>query len=56
VWGAVASVAGQLLGTFVLRPYVVGFLAFFLLAGARDIGRVRTVALLLWGGAVALAA
>jgi putative membrane protein len=56
VWGAVASVAGQLLGTFVLRPYVVGFLAFFLVAGVRDIGRVRTVALLLWGGAVALVA
>ena len=56
MWGAVASLAGQLLGTFVLRPYVVGFLAFFLLAGVRDIGRVRTVALLLWGGAVALVA
>ena len=26
-WGALASVAAQLLGTFVLRPYVVGFLA-----------------------------
>jgi putative membrane protein len=55
-WGAGASVAAQLLGTFVLRPYVVGFLAFFLVAGVRDIGRVRTVALLLWGGAVALVA
>jgi putative membrane protein len=56
VWGAVTPVVAQLLGTFVLRPYVVGFLAFFLVAGVRDIGRIRTVALLLWGGLVALAA
>ena len=55
-WGAPASVAAQLLGTFVLRPYVVGFLAFFLVAGLRDLGRVGTVALLLWGGVVALVA
>ena len=27
------SVAGQLVGTFQLRPYVFGFLAFFLVAG-----------------------
>ncbi|HZP38573.1 MAG TPA: carotenoid biosynthesis protein [Methylomirabilota bacterium] len=55
-WGALASLATQLLGTFVLRPYVVGFLAFFLVAGFRDLGRARTGALLLWGGVVALAA
>jgi len=50
------SIAGRLVGTFVLRPYVFGFLAFFLLAGVRDIGRVRTVGFLLWGGVVALVA
>jgi putative membrane protein len=50
------SVAGQLVGTFRLRPYVFGFLAFFLVAGLRDLGRVRTVTFLLWGGAVALVA
>lgn len=55
-WGTLASVAVQLLGTFVLRPYVVGFLFFFLVAGVRDIGGVRTVAFLLWGGAAALVA
>jgi len=55
-WGTLASVAVQLLGTFVLRPYVVGFLFFFLVAGVRDIGGVGTVAFLLWGGAVALVA
>ena len=51
-----ASVAGQLVGTFQLRPYVFGFLAFFLVAGLRDLGRARTVTFLLWGGAVALVA
>jgi uncharacterized membrane protein len=50
------SVAGQLVGTFQLRPYVFGFLAFFLVAALRDLGRVRTVTFLLWGGAVALVA
>jgi putative membrane protein len=55
-WGTLASIAVQLLGTFVLRPYVVGFLFFFLVAGVRDIGGVRTVAFLLWGGAAALVA
>jgi uncharacterized membrane protein len=56
LWGPIVSLAAQLLGTFVLRPYVVGFLAFFLVAGVRDLGRGRTVALLLWGGVVALVA
>ena len=51
-----ASVAGQLVGTFQLRPYVFGFLAFFLVAALRDLGCARTVTFLLWGGAVALVA
>ncbi|HSE06474.1 MAG TPA: carotenoid biosynthesis protein [Methylomirabilota bacterium] len=53
---AVGSVASLLVGTFVLRPYVVGFLAFFLVAGTRDLGAVRTAGLLLWGFLVALGA
>lgn len=57
--GAVAGFAtgaGQLVGTFQLRPYVFGFLTFFVVAGLRDLGRARTVTFLLWGGAVALVA
>ena len=50
------DLAAQLLGTLTLRPYVFGFLAIFLIAGVRDLGRARTVAFLFWGGAVALAA
>ncbi len=53
---AVWSVATLLAGTFVLRPYVVGFLAFFLVAGPRDLGRARTLGFLLWGFLVALGA
>lgn len=53
---AVWPVAALLAGTFVLRPYVVGFLAFFLVAASRDLGRVRAVGFLLWGFLVALAA
>jgi uncharacterized membrane protein len=53
---AVSSVATLLAGTFVLRPYVVGFLAFFLVAGSRDLGRARTLGFLLWGLLVALGA
>jgi uncharacterized membrane protein len=53
---AVWSVAALLAGTFVLRPYVVGFLAFFLVAGTRDLGRARTLGFLLWGFLVALGA
>jgi uncharacterized membrane protein len=48
--------ATQLAGTLVLRPYVFGFLAIFLVAGARDLGGVRTLAFLFWGGLVALVA
>ena len=53
---AVWSVVTLLGGTFVLRPYVVGFLAFFLAAGIRDLGRARTLGFLLWGFLVALVA
>ena len=35
---------------------MVGFLAFFLVAGARDLGRARTLGFLLWGFVVALVA
>jgi uncharacterized membrane protein len=51
-----ATGAGQLVGTFQLRPYVFGFLTFFLVAGLRDLGRAQTVTFLVWGGAVALVA
>jgi uncharacterized membrane protein len=53
---AVWSVVSLLGGTFVMRPYVVGFLAFFLAAGVRDLGRARTLGFLLWGFLVALLA
>jgi uncharacterized membrane protein len=53
---AVWSVANLLAGTIVLRPYVVGFLAFFLVAGTRDLGCARTLGFLLWGFLVALVA
>jgi len=50
------AVATLLAGTVALRPYVVGFLAFFLAAGIRDLGRARTLGFLLWGFLVALGA
>jgi putative membrane protein len=50
------AVATLLAGTVALRPYVVGFLAFFLVAGTRDLGRVRTLGFLLWGFLVPLGA
>jgi uncharacterized membrane protein len=53
---SLASVVTLLAGTFVLRPYVVGFLVFFLAAGTRDLGRIRTLGFLLWGFLVALGA
>jgi len=56
VTNSISSVATLLAGTFVLRPYVVGFLAFFLVAGTRDLGRVRTLGFLLWGFLLALGA
>jgi uncharacterized membrane protein len=52
----VSEIVALLAGTATSRPYVVGFLAFFLVAGVRDLGALRTVGLLLWGGLVALAA
>jgi putative membrane protein len=42
-----------LLGTLVLRPYVFGFLAAFLLAGAADLGWRRTLLFGAWVGPVA---
>jgi hypothetical protein len=42
-----------LLGTFVLRPYVFGFLAAFLLAGAVDLGWRRTLLFGAWVGPLA---
>jgi putative membrane protein len=51
-----ALLATQLAGTATSRPYVVGFLAFFLVAAVRDLGRARALAFLGWGGAVALLA
>jgi uncharacterized membrane protein len=56
VANSISSVVTLLAGTFVLRPYVIGFLAFFLAAGMRDLGRARTLGFLLWGFLVALVA
>ena len=42
-----------LLGTFVLRPYVFGFLAAFLAAGVVDLGLRRTLLFAAWVGPVA---
>jgi uncharacterized membrane protein len=53
---AVWSVLCLLGGTFVLRPYVIGFLAFFIAAAVRDLGRARTLGFLVWGFLVALVA
>lgn len=50
------SVVSLLGGTFVLRPYVVGFLAFFLVAATRDLGRAGALGFLVWGFLVALVA
>lgn len=53
---AVWSLVSLLGGTVALRPYVVGFLAFFLVAATRDLGRVRTLGFLSWGLLVAVVA
>ena len=42
-----------LIGTVLLRPYVFGFLAAFLLAGAADLGWRRTLRFGAWVGPVA---
>ncbi|HEX7787195.1 MAG TPA: carotenoid biosynthesis protein [Methylomirabilota bacterium] len=51
-----ASITTLLLGTVTLRPYVIGFLAFFLFAATRDLGARRALGYLAWGTGVALAA
>jgi uncharacterized membrane protein len=43
-------------GTVTLRPYVVAFLAVFLLIALRDVGPRGALAFLAWGGIVAFAA
>jgi putative membrane protein len=43
-------------GTLVLRPYVFAFLAFFLVAGGRDLGLGRALGFVAWGFAVAFTA
>ncbi len=43
----------QLIGTLALRPYVFGFLAAFLVAGAADLGFRRTLGFAAWVGPLA---
>jgi uncharacterized membrane protein len=47
------AVTDLLLGTLILRPYVFGFLAAFLVAGAVDLGWRRTLLFGAWVGPVA---
>lgn len=49
-------VAAALGGTLVLRPYVVAFLAVFIVIAGRDQGIPRTLILLVWGALVAFTA
>ena len=49
-------VAAALGGTLVLRPYVVAFLAVFIVIAGRDQGIPRTLILLVWGALVAFGA
>ncbi|HEU4439900.1 MAG TPA: carotenoid biosynthesis protein [Methylomirabilota bacterium] len=51
-----ALIATLLVGTVTLRPYVIGFLVFFLVAATRDLGTRRAVGCLAWGAGVALVA
>jgi uncharacterized membrane protein len=53
---ALHTLAPLLWGTVLLRPYVFVFLAAFVVAAARDLGRARMLGFLLWGWAVAFAA
>jgi len=46
----------ELAGTLVLRPYVFGFLAAYLVLAVRDLGPRGAAGLLVWGFAVAFAA
>lgn len=43
------ALASQCWGTVLLRPYVLGFLAIFLVAARRDLGWPRTLGFLVWG-------
>jgi putative membrane protein len=45
-----------LVGTLLLRPYVLVFLAVFAVVAARDLGALRMIGFLFWGFAVAFAA
>jgi putative membrane protein len=49
------TLTSLLWGTLLLRCYVFGFLAAFLVTGIRDLGVRRTLAFLVWGWAVAFA-
>ena len=49
-------IATQLVGTATLRPYVIGFLIFFLIAATRDLGGRRAMWYLVWGLSVAMVA
>lgn len=51
-----AGTGREVWGTLLLRPYVFAFLAAFLAAAWRDLGRAATLGLLLWGWAVAFVA
>jgi uncharacterized membrane protein len=50
------SLVHLLLGTLLLRPYVVAFLAAFAVAAGRDLGPWRMVGFLVWGFVVAFVA
>lgn len=50
------TIGAQLVGTVILRPYVVTFLIAFLVVAGRDLGGRRTLAWLVWGWLVAFAA
>ena len=51
-----ASFFAQLAGTVVLRPYVIAFLATYLVLATRDMGVRATIGFLGWGFVVAFAA
>lgn len=50
------TLADEIWGTVALRPYVIAFLAIYLVLAARDLGRRGAAALLGWGWLVAFAA
>jgi putative membrane protein len=51
-----AAVAAQFEGTMAMRPYVIAFLAAYLLVASRDLGLRRALAWLAWGFGVAVIA